>query len=281
MTSPTPEPKVSAVIVSYNTRDLLRRAIRSVIEECEVVVVDNASTDGSAEMVASEFPGVVLIRNQHNAGFGAANNQGIEASSASLILLLNSDAEAKTGAVAELARVLDDLSVVAAGGKLLHPDGRLQESAAGPLTLWAVFCEQSLLEKAFKRSRVFSPYWLSERLLGTGVSFARPGGQPQEDAHPHLHPPPQPGSKRKTAAERLQGRHSRAVPRGPGHGGVLDDAAGGAVRRAVLLVLRGHGVVRAALPARADSVRADGGVLARVGLKQPDALAGGGSLQPR
>jgi GT2 family glycosyltransferase len=171
MTSEAPEPKVSVVIVSYNTRDLLRRAVASVLDAHEVVVVDNASADGSAEMIHSEFPGVELIANLENVGFGPANNQGIKAATGSIVLLMNSDAEAESGAVADLAAVFEDPHVVAAGGRLLHPDGRLQESAAGNLTLWAVFCEQTYLEKLFRRSHLFSPYWLSERLLAHELSL--------------------------------------------------------------------------------------------------------------
>jgi len=159
---------VTVVFVSYNTRDLLREALRSVPGDCEVVVVDNASLDGSAEMVRSEFPAVRLIENRENVGFGAANNQGMEAATRPLVLLLNSDAQSTPGAVEELAGVFRDPGVVAAGGRLVNPDGSLQESAAGELTLWAVFCEQTLLEKAFPRSRILSPYWLSSRLLPRG-----------------------------------------------------------------------------------------------------------------
>ncbi|MFN3684829.1 MAG: glycosyltransferase family 2 protein [Fimbriimonadaceae bacterium] len=159
---------VSVVFVSYNTRELLREALRSVPEACEVVVVDNASSDGSAEMVRSEFPNALLIENGRNVGFGAANNQGLEAASRPLVLLLNSDARATPGAVEALAGVFRDPEVVAAGGRLVNPDGTLQESAAGELTLWAVFCEQTLLEKAFPRSRVLSPYWQSSKLLRRG-----------------------------------------------------------------------------------------------------------------
>jgi len=168
MGPPAAEPKVSVVIVSYNTRDLLRRAVASVATEHEVVVVDNASSDGSVEMLRAEFPNAKVIANTRNVGFGAANNQGTDAASGDLVLFMNSDACAELGAVACLASVFQDPGVVAAGGRLLHPDGSLQESAAGELTLWAVLCEQLYLEKLFNRSRVFSPYWCSARLLASG-----------------------------------------------------------------------------------------------------------------
>ncbi|MBI5706592.1 MAG: glycosyltransferase family 2 protein [Armatimonadetes bacterium] len=156
-------PKVSVVVVSYNTRDKLRQCLSAIEVEHDAIVVDNASRDGSADMVASEFPGAKLIRNADNRGFGAANNQGIELASGELVLLLNSDCYASPGAIARLAEAFSDPSVVAAGGKLLNLDGSLQHSSANRLTLWAVFCEQSLLEKLFQNSSLFSPYWNSRR----------------------------------------------------------------------------------------------------------------------
>jgi N-acetylglucosaminyl-diphospho-decaprenol L-rhamnosyltransferase len=156
--------QVSVVVVSYNTVGKLRNCLSCIEPEHEVIVVDNASADGSPEMVSSEFPHVTLIRNDGNHGFGMANNQGIEAATRPLILCLNSDAYTDPGAIARLASVFEDSEVVAAGGKLLNPDRTLQESCANELTLWAVFCEQTYIEKLFTNSRLFSPYWMSRRL---------------------------------------------------------------------------------------------------------------------
>lgn len=87
--------QVSIVIVNWNTRDLLRGCIRSIKKETccsfEIIVIDNASTDASVEMVATEFPDVKLIPNHANRGFAAANNQGIAAAQGCYILLLNPD----------------------------------------------------------------------------------------------------------------------------------------------------------------------------------------------
>ncbi|MDI9639647.1 glycosyltransferase family 2 protein [Kamptonema cortianum] len=161
--------RVSVILVSYNTKELLRAALSSITDQHEIIVVDNASTDGSAEMVESEFPTAKLIRNDRNVGFGAANNQGMEAASGDLVLLLNSDARPVDDAISQLARLFDETDIVAAGGKLTHPNGSLQESACTELTLWAVFCEQTLLEKVFPRSSFFSSYWQSARLLKNGA----------------------------------------------------------------------------------------------------------------
>lgn len=160
--------RVSVVVVSYNTRASLERCLASLGEADEVVVVDNASRDGSADMVAGAFPSVVLVRNTLNRGFGTACNQGMDAASGDLLLFLNSDAVARPGAIDGLRRVMaSSPDVVACGGRLEFPDGRLQESCCSALTLWAVFCEQTLLEKAFPRSAFLSPYWMSSRLLNT------------------------------------------------------------------------------------------------------------------
>ncbi len=156
-------PKVTVVVVSYNTKDKLRKCLAAIEPEHEVIVVDNASTDGSTEMVREEFPKTRLIVNQENRGFGAANNQGLLEARGEMVLLLNSDAYAHPGAITRLAEVFCDTSVVAAGGRLLNLNGTLQQSSASELTLWAVFCEQFLLEKAFPKSKFFSPYWNSWR----------------------------------------------------------------------------------------------------------------------
>lgn len=160
-------PKISVVVVSYNTRDKLRQCLSAIEPEHEIIVVDNASRDGSADMVATEFPGAKLIRNNDNRGFGAANNQGIDVAAGELVLLLNSDCYASPGAISTLGKVFEAPEVVAAGGKLLNLDGTLQLSSANRLTLWAVFCEQLLLEKLFPGSALFSPYWNSRRHSST------------------------------------------------------------------------------------------------------------------
>src|SRR2546423_10329461 len=92
-----PSPQVAVVVVSYNTRDLLISCLSSVIEstrpaDVEIVVVDNASNDGSLEAVRHTYPQVITIANPANLGFGVACNQAIRASTAPFILLLNSDA---------------------------------------------------------------------------------------------------------------------------------------------------------------------------------------------
>src|SRR5258708_37532853 len=94
--------EISLIIVNYNTIDLLRDCLTSLMQTegraCEIIVVDNASADGSAGMVGKDFPGVVLIRNQQNAGFSKANNQGFRQAKGKYLLLLNSDTVVRAGA---------------------------------------------------------------------------------------------------------------------------------------------------------------------------------------
>jgi N-acetylglucosaminyl-diphospho-decaprenol L-rhamnosyltransferase len=159
--------RVSVVVVSYNTIDKLRRCLSCIEAEHELIVVDNGSSDGSAAMVKAEFPRARLLENSANVGFGAANNQGMELARRELVLFLNSDAYAEPGAIVALAAVID-YETAAAGGRLLNLDGSTQDSVANELSLWAVFCEQFYLEKLFKGSSLFSPYWITQRVLGHG-----------------------------------------------------------------------------------------------------------------
>ena len=170
-----PPRTVSVAIVSYNTKDKLRRCLEAISPEFEVIVVDNASADGSPEMVENDFPSVRLIKNHANRGFGAANNQAAAVATGSLILYLNSDAYSFPHAIADLAEVFEDPSVSAAGGMLLNMDGTLQTSSANRLTLWAVFCEQFWLEKILPKVKLFSPYWNTHELVRTDG----PTGTPQ------------------------------------------------------------------------------------------------------
>jgi GT2 family glycosyltransferase len=125
---------VAIVIVSYNTRDLLERCLRSVEAqegvEVRTIVVDNASTDGSVELVRDQFPEVELIELQANAGFGAANNVAFERCHSDFVLLLNSDAFLDQGALRQLVAVARQHPGAAVIGPRIHnPDGTLQRSA--------------------------------------------------------------------------------------------------------------------------------------------------------
>ena len=135
---------ISIIIVNYNTLNLLRDCLTSVMQtegrHCEVIVVDNASTDGSADMVEKEFPAVLVMGNQMNEGFSKANNQGMRQAKGKYFLMLNSDTIVRAGAVAAMAEFLG--SHAAAGAvtcKLMNADGTIQASISnrpGPMLLF-------------------------------------------------------------------------------------------------------------------------------------------------
>lgn len=129
---------LSVIIVNWNTREMLRQCLDSLIRNLtglnhEVFVVDNGSTDGSPEMVAQQFPDVHLIVNKENVGFSRANNQAILRSSGKYILLLNSDAFVQDDSIQKMCSILDDNPQIGiAGANLIYPDGSPQVSH-GPL----------------------------------------------------------------------------------------------------------------------------------------------------
>jgi len=130
----TTDMTLSIVIVMSNTRELLRNCLKSIYEnttgiEYEVIVVDNNSTDGSAEMVEEQFPAVKLIRNSENLGFSKGNNQGFAASAGRYMLALNSDTMVLNHAISAMVHFMDERSDAGACGcKLLNEDGSLQPS---------------------------------------------------------------------------------------------------------------------------------------------------------
>jgi GT2 family glycosyltransferase len=122
---------IAVCIVNYNTRDLLRECLHSVLREKadELVVVDSASTDGSVEMLALDFPSIRAIALEQNVGFGAAANRGIEHCHSEHVFLLNADTQLKPGALQSLNNYLavhDQAAIV--GPRILNPDGTIQTS---------------------------------------------------------------------------------------------------------------------------------------------------------
>jgi GT2 family glycosyltransferase len=117
--------RVAVVIVSFNTRDEVQRRVASlatVALPLAVVVVDNASADGSAEAVRGAFPRIHVIENPANEGYAKANNRGWRATPAPFVLLLNSDTEVRAGAIETLVSALEARPEVAIVGP--RPSGR-------------------------------------------------------------------------------------------------------------------------------------------------------------
>ena len=158
---------VSIIIPSWNTRELLRQCLKSLISNFqfpisnfEIIVVDNGSTDGSPTMVAKEFPQARLIKNKKNLGFGAANNQGMKTATGDYLLLLNSDTVVGKDAPLKMATFLaENPQVGAVGCRLLNSDGSLQSSAGPFPSLGVVFVMlfwehwlKNLVRSSFKKT---------------------------------------------------------------------------------------------------------------------------------
>jgi len=125
--------KASVIVLSWNGMGDLRECLDAVRSQefidFEIIVVDNGSTDGSADFVASHYPDVRLIRNERNLGFAAGNNQGLRVGTGDALVLLNQDTAVQAGWLKALVKaVVSDPSCGIAGGKALYPDGRIQHA---------------------------------------------------------------------------------------------------------------------------------------------------------
>ncbi len=167
---------ITVIIVSYNTKDLLRDCLNSVFETvdgiaCEVIVVDNDSRDGSVGMVNQAYPGVTVIRNRRNRGFGAAVNQGLEIMKGRYVLLLNTDALLTKGAVRDLFEFMENHPDAAmACGQLRNPDGSKQNSIANFPSLITLLTNAPLLEYFFPAKYPSKRYEFKEPIeIDSGV----------------------------------------------------------------------------------------------------------------
>ena len=157
---------LSIVIVSYKCRDELADCLASLAPErfgvsLDVTVIDNASGDGTAEMVRDRFPAVRFIANDVNRGFAAANNQGIAEAAGRHLLFLNPDTVVRDGALEALVQALEeDESIGACGPQLVGPDGRIQASVRALPTFAALLHQYTplrllgVLRGAYRRYRV-------------------------------------------------------------------------------------------------------------------------------
>jgi N-acetylglucosaminyl-diphospho-decaprenol L-rhamnosyltransferase len=167
------EAMISIVIVSYNTRNLLRACLHSIPVAAqglsyEVFVVDNGSRDGTVDMLQQEFADVRVIANRSNVGFAAANNQALVLARGTSFLLLNPDTEMQVGSLRTLHDWLADHPAVGAvGPRLLNRDGSLQRSAYHFPTPGRLLLEQLSASKFLRRlpgmQRVYLGAWVPDR----------------------------------------------------------------------------------------------------------------------
>ncbi len=159
---------ISIIIVNYNVKEFILNLLSSLKKALinysnEIIVVDNASQDGSVETIQEKFPEVMLIANQKNVGFGAANNQALEIAKGEYIVLINPDTIVREDTFSTLIKFLKstkDAGMV--GCKVLNPNGTLQlacrRSFPGP---WASFTKVSGLSSLFPNSKLFAKYNLT------------------------------------------------------------------------------------------------------------------------
>ncbi len=153
--------EVSVAVVNWNTQDILHDCLRSIYEQCgeidlEVIVIDNASTDGSVEMVKKDFPQVTLIENSKNRGFAAANNQGIDISKGRYVLLLNSDTVVLDNALAKTVAFADSHPEAAVVGcRVLNPGRTLQPTCFMFPSILNMLLSSTYLYKLFPKNKFF------------------------------------------------------------------------------------------------------------------------------
>ena len=159
---------VSVIIVNYNVREFLRQSLLSLRPAlqnlaAEIFVVDNASSDGSVEMVRQKFPEVVLIANRENVGFARANNQALRLATGRVVVLLNPDTVVQDDTFAAIQTFFAQHPATGmVGCKVLNPDGTLQLACRRSFpTPWIAFTRLSGLSRLFPQSRWFGRYNLT------------------------------------------------------------------------------------------------------------------------
>ncbi len=183
---------LSIIIVNYNTKELVGQCLTSLEREMagtgyayEVIIVDNASGDGSQEMIKGQFPWAVLVENRVNIGFPKANNQVLMDCRGEFLFFLNPDTVVIPGSITGMLDfLLHKREYGAVGPKITRPDGSIQlECASNFPDLWNMFCELARLSRIFRRSPIFGrwrmTYWDHQDsrdvncLLGAAIMMRR------------------------------------------------------------------------------------------------------------
>ncbi len=167
MSEPGAGVELSVVIPSWNTRAYLAACLdaleRAGTPPLEIIVVDNGSQDGSAELVSERYPAVRLIRNPHNEGFARGSNQGMRVARGRYVLLLNTDTEVGPDSLLRLWRFLEEEPAYAAAApRLVHADGRTQRTVQEFPNLWTPLFFSTPLERWFPDSRELRRYFMRD-----------------------------------------------------------------------------------------------------------------------
>ncbi|NLE77811.1 MAG: glycosyltransferase family 2 protein [Chloroflexi bacterium] len=172
---------LSIIIVNWNVRELLARCLETIWAQvdqadahqlrlveaphtAEVIVVDNASSDGSVEAVRAGFPWVRCIANDANLGFTKGNNQGLAVAQGRYLLLLNPDTEVRPGALQAMLRWMDAHTAVGAlGPRVRYPDGSVQPTRRRFPTLATALLESTFLQRWLPHNAVVQRYYVQDR----------------------------------------------------------------------------------------------------------------------
>ncbi len=164
----TPDPEtltsISIVIVTWNGKKVVSQCLESLRRygenrSVEILVVDNGSTDGTAEHIRREFPFAKLIVNPSNLGFARANNIGIAQSTGEFVCLVNSDVEVPEGCLEKTVEFMEqNPSIGVLGPKMVLPDGTIGQSCMGFPTVWNWFCRALALDTLFPGSKLSGGY---------------------------------------------------------------------------------------------------------------------------
>lgn len=150
---------ISVVIVTWNVKHYVEGCLKSLelqegCPQVEIIVVDNASSDGTADSIVEHFPNVTLCRNSSNLGFARANNLGLQHCNGKYICLVNPDVVVAPDCLAKILLYMEeDLSIGILGPKMLGPDGRVRRSCMRFPDAWNVFCRAVGLDTLLENSR--------------------------------------------------------------------------------------------------------------------------------
>jgi len=171
--------QLSIIIVTWNAKKYVTECLDSLQAysnnpNAEIIVVDNASTDGTPELVRDSYPGVTLIRNEENLGFAKGNNVGIRRGTGEYVLLINSDVHVLDNCIKQIVEYMkQNPRIGLLGPKMLGADRKSYRSYMGAPTLWRAFCRALALDVLFPNSRIFGgflmPYFKRDQVAEVDV----------------------------------------------------------------------------------------------------------------
>jgi GT2 family glycosyltransferase len=159
---------LSIIIVSWNTKKYMEEVLTSLSTidgnlSAEIIVVDNASADGTPDMIRAQFPNVKLIETGANLGFAKGNNVGITVATGSYICLINSDVNVPSDCLKKMhAHMQQDPSIGLLGPGMMRPDGKVYRSGMRFPTLWNLFVRALFLDSLFKGAGIFGGYLMKD-----------------------------------------------------------------------------------------------------------------------